>query len=233
MSDFIIVLILEGALLIACGLVLYCVFIINELKEVKTIQEGKLEGNHQEIDSLQRNLSVTSHSTETLIRTEEAFATYRGKTKQLIEQSKAMKDENARLIGMLQKSKLKIERLEAQNQNLMKNLNANRSNDETIVQEAATFKAVNQATKAVNQATVDALENKAKTLTKKAKHLEERLEQTLVEKEFIESKFEEIAKLEMNASKNDEELQRARKELKMLESHVIFQDPERTPNTVQ
>ena len=226
MSDFIIVLILEGALLIACGLVLYCVFIINGLKEVKTIQEGKLEGNHQEIDSLQRNLSVTSHSTETLIRTEEAFATYRGKTKQLIEQSKAMKDENARLIGMLQKSKLKIERLEAQNQNLMKNVNANRSNDETIVQEAATFKAVNQAT-------VDALENKAKTLTKKAKHLEERLEQTLVEKEFIESKFEEIAKLEMNASKNDEELQRARKELKMLESHVIFQDPERTPNTVQ
>lgn len=227
MSNFVVLIVLEVALVIACSLVLYCVYSMNNLKETNIKHAGKIAEDDEKIDDLQRNLNLSASSTATLIRTEEAFAAYRQKTKLMMQKLKASDGEKSRLAGMLKKRNAENARLMAQYKRLLQ-----QTQEETPVTKSSDNPVVKPSAH-IDENHLQELQKRTSQLQNKAKQLEERLEQTLIEKDFIEKKFVEIAILESDVAQGNEELQRTKKELQMLESHITFQAPERAVFAVQ
>ena len=186
MTDTILILILEGAVILTSGLVLYCLFVINGLKTANKILDVSIEDNGKEIQYLQGAADLGNKSGDCLAATEESFAKYRGQTKIMMQKMKLQEQEIVQLQD-------KLERTNAQNAAIMKQLQSAVKQSPEL---AKTIKApLVEASKqhSQEQKVVSELKNHKVRLEAKAKGLEQRLKQTIVEKDFIEQRFVEFA----------------------------------------
>lgn len=224
MSTTTVVVTLELALLVSCCLVIYCAYVIFSMKQQKEEQESNplLADGHSEakVDKLDQRAMA-------LQRLEDDFARYRDKAKGVVDRAKGLSEENARLKGVLRQHEhtlLKRKRLIEQQQKYLQQLEQSASETpssnvgETLPQPSQNKETANADTE---------------RLREQARQLKERLEQTLVEKAFIEQKFVELEADEKSGDTTQEELIRTRKELHMLEQHIIHSDPDHALPTLQ
>ena len=190
MTDTILILILEAAVLLSCGLVLYCLFIINGLKTTNKILDVNLEDNGKEIQYLQDAADLGSKSGANLVATEESFAKYRGQTKIMMQKMKSQEQEIVQLKGRLESAKAQNAAIVTQLQPVMKQF------PELAKSMSAPLRDVSQQP-SQEQKMVSELKNHKVRLEAKTKVLEQRLKQTIVEKDFIEQRFVEFAEAEV------------------------------------
>lgn len=190
MTDTILILILEAAVLLSCGLVLYCLFIINGLKTTNKILDVNLEDNGKEIQYLQDAADLGSKSGANLVATEESFAKYRGQTKIMMQKMKSQEQEIVQLKGRLESAKAQNAAIVTQLQTVMKQF------PELAKSMSAPLRDVSQQP-SQEQKMVSELKNHKVRLEAKTKVLEQRLKQTIVEKDFIEQRFVEFAEAEV------------------------------------
>lgn len=190
MTDTILILILEAAVILTCGLVLYCVFIINNLKTSKKILDENIEDNDKEIQYLQDAADLGSKSGANLAVTEESFAKYRGQTKIMMQKMKSQELDIIQLQTRLEDANTKNNAIVKQLQSLMKQSPELAKTMSSPLQEVS-----QQHTQ--EQKMVSELKNHKVRLEAKAKVLEQRLKQTIVEKDFIEQRFIEYSEEDM------------------------------------
>ena len=189
MTDTILILILEGAVILTSGLVLYLLYIINGLKTANKILDVNIEDSSKEIEYLQDAATLGTKSGDCLAATEESFAKYRGQTKLMMQKMKTQEQEICQLQG-------KLEKVNTQNTMIMKQLQSAVKQSPEL---AKSIKApLKEASKQVSQdqKVVSELKNHKIRLEAKAQVLEQRLKQTIVEKDFIEQRFVEFAEAE-------------------------------------
>lgn len=186
MTDTILILILEAAVILSCGLVLYCLYIINGLKTANKILDVNIEDNDKEIQYLQDAADLGSKSGANLVATEESFAKYRGQTKIMMQK---MKSQEQDIIQLQQR----LSEANTQNANIVKQLQAvMKQSPELAKSMSAPLKEVSQQP-SEEQKMMTELKNHKVRLEAKTKVLEQRLRQTMVEKDFIEQRFVEFA----------------------------------------
>ena len=189
MTDTILILILEAAVILTSGLVIYCLYIINGLKTTNKILDVNIEDNSKEIEYLQDAATLGTKSGDCLAATEESFAKYRGQTKLMMQKMKTQELEITQLQG-------KLEKVNTQNAVIMKQLQSAVKQSPEL---AKTIKApLKEASKqhSQEQKIVSDLKSHKVRLEAKAQVLEQRLKQTIVEKDFIEQRFVEFAEAE-------------------------------------
>lgn len=189
MTDTILLLILEAAVILTCGLVLYCLYIINGLKTANKILDVNIEDNDKEIQYLQDAAELGKKSGNCLATIEESFAKYRGQTKIMMQKMKQQELD----INQLED---KIEKAGAQNTAMMNHFQAVMKESPELAKnmKAPLVEASKQHTQ--EKKIVSDLKNQKVRLEAKTKGLEQRLRQTLVEKDFIEQRFVEFAEAE-------------------------------------
>ncbi len=189
MTDTILLLILEVAVILTCALVLYCLYIINGLKTEKKILDVSLEDNDKEIRYLLDAAKLGTKSGNCLATIEESFAKYRGQTKIMMQKMKLQELEISQLED-------KIEKSDAQNTAMMNHFQAVMKQSPELAKsiKSPLLEASKQHTQ--EQKIVSDLKSQKVRLEAKTKGLEQRLKQTLVEKDFIEQRFVEFAEAE-------------------------------------
>lgn len=189
LTDTILILILEAAVILSCGLVLYCLYIINGLKSANKILDVNIEDNDKEIQYLQDAADLGTKSGASLVATEESFAKYRGQTKIMMQKMKSQDQEITQLQNRLSEAN-------TQNANIVKQLQAVMKQSPELAKSITTpLKEVSQQPSG-EQKVLSELKNHKVRLEAKTKVLEQRLRQTIVEKDFIEQRFVEFAESE-------------------------------------
>jgi len=189
MTDTILLLILEAAVILSCALVLYCLYIINGLKTANKILDVNIEDNDKEIQYLLDAAELGTKSGNGLATLEESFAKYRGQTKIMMQKMKQQELEINQLEERIEKAGVQSTAMMNHFQAIMK-----QSPELAKIMKAPLFDASKLHTQ--EQQIVSELKNQKVRLEAKTKGLEQRLKQTLVEKDFIEQRFVEFAEAE-------------------------------------
>jgi uncharacterized protein (DUF3084 family) len=196
MTNTLLILILEAAVMITSGLVLYCLYVINGLRATNKILDVNIEDHGKEIEYLQDSVDLGNKSSDNLAAIEESFAKYRGQTKVMMQKMKHQDQE----INRLQE---KLKKVNAQNSIILKQLQSVLKQSPELAKSIKT--PLNDASKqhAQEQKMVSELKNHKVRLEAKAKVLEQRLKQTIVEKDFIEQRYVEFAEADdLNQTEN-------------------------------
>jgi hypothetical protein len=189
LTDTILLLILEGAVILTCGLVLYCLYIINGLKTANKILDVSIEDNDKEIQYLQDAAKLGKKSGNCLATIEESFAKYRGQTKIMMQKMKQQELE----INQLE---AKIEKADAQSSAMLNHFQAVMKQSPELAKSIKTPLVEASIQNTQDKKIVTDLKNQKVRLEARTKGLEQRLKQTLVEKDFIEQRFVEFAEAE-------------------------------------
>jgi len=189
MTDTILLLILEAAVILSCALVLYCLYIINGLKTANKILDVNIEDNDKEIQYLLDAAELGTKSGNGLATLEESFAKYRGQTKIMMQKMKLQELE----INQLEE---KIEKAGVQSTAMMNHFQAIMKQSPELAKKIKAPLVDVSKLHTQEQQIVSELKNQKVRLEAKTKGLEQRLKQTLVEKDFIEQRFVEFAEAE-------------------------------------